>query len=214
MITSLENWKKEILNLPKISNQDLLDGKTAFIIIDMVNGFLTEGVLSSQRALSVLPAVEKLLKFSKINQLPCVAFADCHQPDCIEFNSFPVHCLKNSSESEIAPSLAKIGGFQKIHKNSTNGFFTSEFQNFLNQHSELEKIIISGVCTDICVMQFALSLKAFCNQNNKNLEIIIPVNTVETYDACNHNAELMQLIALQIMAQAGVKLVSEVDYHE
>ncbi|MDE6005566.1 MAG: cysteine hydrolase [Oscillospiraceae bacterium] len=214
MIASLENWKKQVLSLPEISSQDLLASKTAFVIIDMINGFLTEGILSSQNALSVLPAVEKLLKFFKTNQLPCVAFADCHEPDCIEFHSFPVHCLKNSSESEIAPSLQKIGGFQKICKNSTNGFFTPDFQNFLNQHSELEKIIISGVCTDICVMQFALSLKAFCNQNNKNLEIIIPVNTVETYDALNHNAELMQLMALQIMAQAGIKLISEVNYHE
>lgn len=211
MIASLENWKNQLSELPEISGQALLDGKTAFVIVDMVNGFLTEGILSSQNALSVLPVVEKLLLFAKTNQIPCVAFADCHEPDCIEFHSFPPHCLKNSSESEIAPSLAKIGGFQKICKNSTNGFFAPEFQNFLNQHTELEKIIISGVCTDICDMQFALSLKAFCNQNNKNLEIIIPVNTVQTYDAPNHHAELMQLVALQIMAQAGIKLIAEVN---
>lgn len=213
MIYALDNWKKQLSELPAVPGDSFLDGRTGLVIVDMINGFLTEGILSSQRALSVLPAVEKLLTFANTNQLPCVAFADCHEPDCIEFNSFPPHCIKGTSESEIAPSLCEIGGFQKIEKNSTNGFLTPEFQNFFNQHSELEQIILCGVCTDICVMQFALTLKTFCNQNNRHLEIIIPVNAVETYDAPNHCADVMQTVALQMMTQAGIKLISEVSYN-
>lgn len=213
MIYALDNWKKQLSELPAVPGDSFLDGRTGLVIVDMINGFLTEGILSSQRALSVLPAVEKLLTFANTNQLPCVAFADCHEPDCIEFNSFPPHCIKGTSESEIAPSLCEIGGFQKIEKNSTNGFLTPEFQNFFHQHSELEQIILCGVCTDICVMQFALTLKTFCNQNNRHLEIIIPVNAVETYDAPNHCADVMQTVALQMMTQAGIKLISEVSYN-
>ena len=113
-----------------------LDDKTALVIVDMVNGFLTEGVLSSPRSASVLPECEKLLKFFKENNLPCIAFADCHEPDCIEFQSFPPHCIKGSSEAEIAPSLQEIGGYTKIEKNSTNGFLTPEFQNLSAQEQQ------------------------------------------------------------------------------
>jgi len=201
-------------NLSAVESTTFLDNQTALVIVDMVNGFLTEGVLSSPRSASVLPETEKLLRFFKNHDLPCVAFADCHEPDCIEFQSFPPHCIRGTSESEIAPSLTEIGGFIRIEKNSTNGFLTPEFQDFLNQHQELGRIVVCGVCTDICVMQFSLTLKTYCNQQNRNLEVLLPVNAVETYDAPGHPADAMQSAALQIMEQAGIHLISEVIYHE
>lgn len=202
------------LNLSPIQSKYFLDGKTALVIVDMVNGFLTEGVLSSPRSASVLPECENLLNFFKKYDLPCIAFADCHEPDCIEFQSFPPHCIRGTSESEIAPSLQTIGGYLKIEKNSTNGFLTPEFQEFFNQHQELDKIVVCGVCTDICVMQFCLTLKTYCNQQNRKLELLLPVNAVETYDAPDHPADTMQSAALHLMAQAGIQLASEVLYHE
>ena len=201
-------------NLTATDSSLFLDGTTALVIVDMVNGFLTEGVLSSPRSASVLPECEKLLQFFKAHDLPCVAFADCHEPDCIEFCSFPPHCIRGTSESEIAPSLMEIGGFVKIEKNSTNGFLTPEFQAFFNQHQELKSIVVCGVCTDICVMQFCLTLKTYCNQENRALEVLLPVNAVETYDTPNHNADEMQNAALQMMAQAGITLTSEVIFDE
>ena len=191
-----------------------LDGKTALVIVDMVNGFLTEGVLSSPRSASVLPECEKLLQFFAEHHLPCVAFADCHEPECLEFQQFPPHCLKNTSESQLAPSLQKIGGYVLIEKNSTNGFFAPEFQEFFRKHDELENFLVCGVCTDICVMQFCLTLKTFCNQQNKPVQIIVPVNAVETYDAPNHSAEKMQNAAFDFLMQSGVNLVCEVNIHE
>lgn len=202
------------MNLSATDSQKFLDGKTALVIVDMVNGFLTEGILSSPRSASVLPAVETLLRFFQAHNLPCVAFADCHEPDCIEFRSFPPHCIRGTSEAEIALSLQKIGGFIKIEKNSTNGFLTPAFQEFFHHHQELERIVVCGVCTDICVMQFCLTLKTYCNQENRMLEVLLPVNAAETYDAPNHHADTMQSAALQIMEQAGIQLTSEVIYHE
>ncbi len=202
------------MNLTPTDSRILLDGKTALVIVDMINGFLTEGVLASPRSASVLPETETLLHFFKMHHLPCVAFADCHEPDCIEFQTFPPHCIRGSSESRIAPSLEAIGGFVRIEKNSTNGFLTPEFQAFFTQHQELERIVVCGVCTDICVMQFCLTLKTYCNQQNRKLEILLPVNAVETYDAPGHDAEQMQAAALQIMAQAGIHLTSEMIYHD
>ncbi|MEE5992707.1 MAG: isochorismatase family cysteine hydrolase [Oscillospiraceae bacterium] len=211
MLNVLEEWRTKLSELPTITMKTLADGKTGLVIVDMVNGFLTEGVLSSPRSASVLPVVENLLKMANASKMPVVAFADCHEPDCIEFQSFPPHCIRGTSESEIAESLQQIGGYLKIEKNSTNGFLTPEFQQFLTEHPELDKMIVCGVCTDICVMQFALTLKTFCNQSERNLNIILPVNAVETYDAPNHNADLCGMMALQFMAQAGITLTKEID---
>lgn len=213
MNQALNEWNKQLTELPAIAAKELSSKETALVIVDMVNGFLTEGVLSSPRSAAVLPAVEQLLQFAKENALPAVAFADRHEENCIEFASFPPHCIRGTSEAEIAPALEAIGGYERIGKNSTNGFLTPEFQTFLNGHPELEKIVVCGVCTDICVMQFALTLKTFCNQTDRKMEVLVPVNTVATYDAPGHNGDLMQAMALQIMAQAGITLVAEVQYN-
>lgn len=199
-------------NYPITSADTLKDGKTALVIVDMVNGFLTEGVLSSPRSASVLPECEKLLQFAKDNALPAVAFADCHEPDCIEFASFPPHCIRGTSESEIAPSLVKIGGYLKIEKNSTNCAITPEFQAWLAENAGITRIVVCGVCTDICVMQFCLTLKTLCNQANRPLEVLLPVNAAETYDAPGHNAEACNAAALQFMVQAGITLTSGIAY--
>ncbi|MDE7122285.1 MAG: cysteine hydrolase [Oscillospiraceae bacterium] len=180
---------------------------TMLVIVDMINGFLTQGALASERCADILPAVEELLHSAKENQIPCIAFADAHEPDSLEFQNFPVHCLKNTSESALAPSLEKIGGFQRIEKNSTNGFFAPDFQAYFQEHPELENFVVCGVCTDICVMQFALTLKAWANQNQKNLTVFVPVHAVATYDAPGHDAESLQKTALEIMQQAGIHLI-------
>ncbi len=212
MKNAWNDWKQALSNLEPTNAVTLQDGATALVIVDMVNGFLTEGVLSSPRSASVLPECEKLLAFAKENALPTVAFADCHDADCIEFQSFPPHCIRGTSESEIAPSLAKIGGYLKIEKNSTNGAITPEFQIFLAKNTNIKRIIVCGVCTDICVMQFCLTLKTLFNQADRPMEVLVPVNAVETYDAPNHNAELCGKMALQLMQQAGITLTSRITY--
>jgi nicotinamidase-related amidase len=213
MNEAINDFKQQLLQLAPVHAADFLDGKTALVIVDMVNGFLTQGTMASPRCAAVLPAVEALLQFSAENALACIAFADCHTPGCTEFSTFPPHCISGTAEAEIAPSLCKIGGFLRIEKNSTNGFLVPAFQEFLQSHPSLTRIIVCGVCTDICVMQFALSLKAFCNQINRTMEVLVPENTVATYDAPAHNGEMMQTAALNIMQQAGIRLVKEVIYH-
>ena len=72
--------------------------------------------------------------------------------------------------------------------------------------------IVCGVCTDICVMQFCLTLKTLCNQANRPMEVLVPVNAVETYDAPGHNADECNAAALQFMQQAGIMLTSEIRF--
>ncbi|MCR4647345.1 MAG: cysteine hydrolase [Oscillospiraceae bacterium] len=214
MNQALQEWNDQLAALAAYPEGSLRDGKTALVIVDMVNGFLTEGVLSSPRSAAALPACVKLLNFAKENGIPTVAFADCHEPDCIEFASFPPHCIRGTSESEIAPALQAIGGYELIEKNSTNGFLTPAFQAWLAANPDIERIVVCGVCTDICVMQFCLTLKTFCNQSERSMTVLLPVDAVETYDAPGHNADLCGAMALQFMQQAGITLTKEVAYDD
>ncbi|MDE6088340.1 MAG: cysteine hydrolase [Oscillospiraceae bacterium] len=194
------------------NDYNLKKENTMLVIVDMVNGFLTQGALASPRCAEIIPQVRKLLILTLENQIPVLAFADSHRPDSPEFRSFPVHCLENTPESEIEDSLQalldQVGNVRIIPKNSTNGFFAPDFQKYLWIHPELQNFIVCGVCTDICVMQFALTLQAWANQNQKKLNIFIPVNAVATYDAPGHDAESLQKVALEIMQQAGINLIN------
>ncbi len=102
-----------------------------------------------------------------------------------------------------------IGGYQLIEKNSTNGYLEPVFQNWLKENSEIDTFIVSGNCTDICVLQFALSLKAHFNRKNENSNIIVPINAVNTYDLDEHDGDLMHAIALYQMMGNDIEVVSE-----
>ena len=212
MNTALQNWTETLAKLPETPANALNDGKTALVIVDMVNGFLTEGALSSPRSAAVLPACEALLRNMQDDAFPKVAFADCHEPDCIEFASFPPHCIRGTSESEIAPGLREIGGYLLIEKNSTNGAITPEFQKWLAENNDVTRIVVCGVCTDICVMQFCLTLKTLCNQAERPMEVLVPLNAVATYDAPGHNADLCEALALQFLQQAGITLTKKIAF--
>ena len=68
--------------------------------------------------------------------------------------------------------------------------------------------MVTGCCTDICVMQFVLTLKAAWNQADRPVEIIVPRQLVETYDAPGHSGELMGGAALVSMLGNGVRVVN------
>ena len=56
-------------------------------------------------------------------------------------------------------------------------------------------------------MNLALDLQNYFDENNKNIDIIVPKDVVETYSGPNHNREEYNEIAFKIMNNAGIKLV-------
>ena len=51
----------------------------------------------------------------------------------------------------------------------------------------IENYIIVGCEVDICVSHFATTLKTYFNQKNLNRRIIVPVDSVETFDFGTHS---------------------------
>lgn len=198
-------------DLPAIRLKDLEVNRTAFVIVDMINGFTREGALMSPRAEKLIPQIAKLSKACDKLKIAKVAFADCHTDASPEFDAYPQHCLQGSSEAEIVDELKKIGGYTLIPKNSTNGFLEEQFQTWLKDNQHVDTFLITGVCTDICVMQFATTLKTWFNKQNKKTRMIVPVNAVDTYDLGMHNGDLTNVMALYSMQINGIELVACVE---
>ena len=200
-----------LAKLPAIQLQDLQGKQTALVIVDMINGFVREGALKSPRVEGLIPEIAKLSKTCDELHITKLAFADCHTIASPEFDAYPEHCMIGTSEGEMVDELRELGGYTLIPKNSTNGFQEAAFQQWIKENEHINAFVITGDCTDICVQQFAVTLKTWFNMQNKKVRIIVPINTVDTYDLDLHNGDLMNVMALYNMMINGIEVVQGVE---
>lgn len=184
--------------------------KPLVFVIDMVNGFVKEGVLADQRIQFIVPHIIHLME-----QLECrnVFICDSHPPHTREFETFAKHCLIGTKEAEVIEELQPY--IKKImKKNSTNAFHCQDFLSFLEEEFDFyQDIIVTGCCTDLCVLQFVLTLQSWLNEHNKKeYRIIVPKNCVETYDIPNvHSASYWNTVAFDLMKMNGIQLVDLIE---
>lgn len=178
-------------------------------VVDMIYGFIHEGALHDEAIHTITPHIQGLLKDRKYHN---IFVTDTHLPNAREFYSYPVHCLMGSKESkvieELTPHIQEV-----MFKNSTNTFTCTAFQLFLKERIQAFKdIIITGCCSDICIMQFALCLNAWLNEHNiDNMRVIIPMNCIDTYHIEGvHDAVLTNEFSIQNMAANGIHIVNEI----
>ncbi|MDF2700360.1 MAG: amidase [Haloplasmataceae bacterium] len=206
----LEKIYDFISKKPSINLKSLEPNKTALIIIDMINGFCNVGALKSNRVNALIPEIVKLSVKCEESKIQKIAFADSHSLISPEFTSFPEHCLENSNESEVVNDIKTIGGYKLIKKNSTNGFLEPDFQEWLRNNKDINTFIVVGDCTDICINQFAVTLKTHYNRINEKSRIIVPINSVDTYDLEIHNGNLLHVLGLYQMSMNDIEVVKEI----
>ena len=207
---ALEEILDMLEGLPELHLKDLQYQNAALVIVDMINGFAKEGALSSPRVEKIIPKIVELSKLCDDLEITKLAFADCHTEASPEFDAYPEHCMKGTNESEVVDEIKEIGGYTLIPKNSTNGFLEEKFQSWLSENQNIDSFIITGDCTDICVQQFAITLKTWFNMQNKKVRIIVPIDAVDTYDLGVHDGELTNVMALYNMIINGVEVVRTV----
>lgn len=178
-------------------------------VVDMVNGFCKEGALHDKAILDVVDAQKSLM-----DKLECrnVFVCDNHPPRTREFESYPPHCVIGTSEAQVIDELHPYIK-RMIPKNSTNTFHAQGFQEFLKEDMHrYNDIIVVGCCTDLCILQFVLSLQSYLNEHNMvDHKIIVPANGVETYHIEGvHDAYMWNYVALENMKMNGVTVVSEI----
>lgn len=171
----------------------------ALFVVDMINGFVKEGAMHDEKIMDIVPVILNQLKEFDGD---CYFIRDAHDQDAIEFKSFPSHCIKGSSESEVIDELKPFVKHE-ILKNSTNAFHAID----KDLYSQYDEFVLCGCCTDICVLQFALSLKTYLNQIDRESKVKVLKKGVATYDAPHHQAEGYHMMALKLMEQSGIELI-------
>ena len=182
--------------------------KNLLVIIDMVNGFVNFGALADKNINKVTPNIIKLIEKAKDKNYHIVAFKDCHSLLDSEFKTYPVHCLKGTSESELIDELKVYENeMQLIEKNTTNGFITKDFQNIV-KNIKIDNVYVSGCCTDICVQDFVTSYLKYIKENNLKTKIYVVDDACYTFNNENHNASLMHKNAIEKMKELGAIIVN------
>lgn len=208
---SLESMKSNLMG-SSVDINTLKKGNTAFIVVDMVNGFVREGVFASKRVEQIVPELVKLNNAFK--DYKKVFFLDSHSKNASEFNFYVEHCIEGSSESNLIEELddkdVNINA-TFIKKNSTNGAIEEEFQDWLKRNEDITNFVVGGCITEVCVMQFVLTLLCLYNKSNKKVRIIVPMNIVDTFDAPGHNAELINIFAFNNMKQNGIEVIDTIN---
>jgi len=207
---------QEGLNSKETLDANVLDiNSTVIVVVDMINGFCKVGNLYSDRNEKLIFPIANMLE--KLKNYKKIFFSDFHTEDSTELNCYPNHCT-SEFESDIVKELKKFidSNSLVINKNSVNGFLTYKFQQWLKSNDSIKTYIIIGDCTDICVLNFALSLKCYFDENNMKGEVMTFTTLVETFDldATNHYGELMNLFALYNMEMNGVKIYKNIKREE
>lgn len=182
------------------------------VVVDMVNGFVKSGALADPYIGHIIKPIEELIKEFKDSKDKDVIFIrDAHIPGCAEFKKFPEHCIDGTWESEIVDELKPYSLDSRIYKKNSRSTFTLQsFRNDLDKmriKGILEKVIATGCCTDLCVLDLAVPLANYFDQMNDNREVIVLQDAVETYDAPWHNRDEYNDMAFKIMNQEGIRLV-------
>lgn len=171
--------------------------KELLFVVDMVNGFVKEGSMHDEKIMDIVDTIIDECKRHEDR----IFIADTHEKDAIEFKSFPSHCVKGTSEAEIIDELKPYVN-EVLEKNSTNAFHVLDKSRL----KEYDSIMLVGCCSDICVMQLALTLKTYFNQENMSQQVIVKEKGVATYDADFHPAKEYHTMAIKMMQQSGIMI--------
>ncbi len=150
-----------------------LGGRTpGLVIVDEVNGFATVGAgnlapPSPNRQVSrMIAETDRLARAFVDSSRPLLAFLDTHEPGKPE-PPYPPHCEAGTGEEELVAELAwlaECAAATLVRKDCINGFIgairpdgSNAVVDWVNDH-RLDSLVAVGICTDICVMDFVLTL--------------------------------------------------------
>ena len=207
------------------------------IIVDEVNGFATVGAgnLAPQtpnEQVSTMVSETNRLAYSFIEQgMPVLAFLDTHESGKPE-PPYPPHCERGTGEEELVPELKWIEKeplATLVRKDCINGFIGSFQPDGSNsiidwvKENRVKNVLVVGICTDICVMDFVLTMLSARNHGMLQglNEVVVYDKGCSTYDlpgdvvkeiglppSTSHPQDLTHYMGLYFMASRGAQLVN------
>ncbi len=186
--------------------------ETALIVVDMVNGFVNEGVLHDKNIRKIVPRQLELLEEAEKKGSLIILVKDTHNKNATEFKRFgnTTHCIKGTSEAELIDELKPFeqkDNVITVEKNSTSLMESLEFREIVKQAENLKEVNFVGCCTDICVFNGAMGLANYYDEWNRDVTINVHEDAIATYSE-DEREEYVQSAKL-LMKQQGINLVSK-----
>lgn len=238
VLHTLELLKKEI-PLEEESVYIHEDVTTGLVLVDIINGFCTVGsgnLAPREPNDQILGMIDESLKLSRVfceNKWPILAFLDTHQPGKLE-HPYPAHCVAGSDESNLVPALQWLEKEPNVtirRKDCYDGYigsFEEDGSNvFVNwvKTNNIQTLLVAGICTDICVLDFVCS-----TLSARNRGFLAPLKDVimysggcatfdfpasvamETKDGLAHPQEIMHHMGLYMAKGRGAKIAKNVSF--
>jgi len=144
--------------------------RTALLVVDMQNDFVLPGrPIAAPGALDAAEVIADLATRSRRRGLPVVYTQEMHRPDFsdfgIELRFEPPHCLEGTDGPEVIDRLAPESGDIRITGKRRYDAFLGTDLDLVLRTAGVENLIVTGVCTDICVastVQHARNLDYRC----------------------------------------------------
>lgn len=186
--------------------------ETALIVVDMVNGFVNEGVLHDKNIKKIVPRQLELLEEAEKKGSLIILVKDTHNKNATEFKRFgnTTHCIKGTSEAELIDELKPFeqkGNVITVEKNSTSLMESPEFREIVKQAENLKEVNFVGCCTDICIFNGAMGLANYYDQWNRDVTINVHEDAIATYSE-DERGEYIESAKL-LMKLQGINLVSK-----
>ena len=131
-------------------------------VIDMQNDFLS-GALRNEQAIAIEDSVADYIK--NFNG-KVFATKDTHQADYLnsrEGKNLPVeHCIEGTWGHQITDKVTEaLNSKNDLTIINKDTFGSKKLATKIAEISDIDKIVIIGVCTDICVISNAMTIRAF-----------------------------------------------------
>ncbi len=159
-----------------------LNLKTALVVIDMINDFVT-GKLGFRGAADIVPNVQRLLAAARSNGVPVIYVCDAHSRRDPELRVWGEHAIAGTKGSEVIPQLKPAGG-EPVFTKQTYSIFHSGEPKVLLKKLRVKELVLVGVVTDICIQNSAA--EAFFN----GYSVVVPEDCVASPDKKVHKYSL------------------------
>lgn len=194
----------------KMKNLEVYEGM--LIVVDMVRGFVEEGVLHDKNIKKIIPRQIEIIKEAHNHGDLVVFVKDTHDVDAVEFKRFGnvSHCVKNTSEAELVDELKPyetLDDTVSIEKNSTSFMEAPEFRKIVKKATNIETVKLVGCCTDICDFNGIMGLANYYDEWNRDVDITVYEDAVATYSE-EERGEYVSAAKL-LMKQQGIQLVKK-----
>jgi len=177
--------------------------RTALLIVDMQNDFVTEGgSLVVPDAESTLPAIGTLLELARAYGMRVVFTQDSHRDGDPEWRIWPEHAREDSWGWQIVEALAPREDETVIRKVRYDAFYGTSLDHLLRLWG-VTTLVICGTVANICVHYTAASAAL------RWYDVVIPRDAVSALDPFDLESSLRQTAFLfggRITTAAGVRV--------